>query len=134
MVSAKPRPLSPHLTRYSWSLTMATSILHRATGVFLTAGLILSCWWIIAVTSLREEEFNLFYDFLHTTIGRLLTLGWRFSLAFHLCSGIRHLIWDLGYGFKPSTSSRSSLVVIISAIALTILLYWITLFRWFELF
>ena len=133
---AKPasRPLSPHLGRYYWSLTMATSILHRATGVFLTAGLVMICWWILAVTSLREEAFSQFYDFLRTDLGRLLAFGWRFSLAFHICNGLRHLVWDIGYGFKPATARNASLAVILASLLLTGLFYWVTLIRWYQLY
>ena len=94
----------------------------------------MTCWWILAVTSLREEEFSQFYGFLQTDFGRLLVLGWRFSLAFHICNGIRHLFWDIGFGFKPSTARNSSLVVILASVVLTVILYWVTLFRWVQLY
>lgn len=90
-------------------------------------------WWILAVTSLQEDQFAQFYDFLHTPIGRFLVLGWRFSIAFHICNGIRHLIWDIGYGFKPSSARNGSIIVIIATFVLTAVLYWVTFMRWFQL-
>ncbi|HXE17954.1 MAG TPA: succinate dehydrogenase, cytochrome b556 subunit, partial [Stellaceae bacterium] len=42
------RPLSPHLQIYKWPLAMATSILHRATGIALAIGTVFLVWWLVA--------------------------------------------------------------------------------------
>ena len=48
MTARIERPLSPHLQTYRWTLTMALSIVHRATGVALYFGTLLLAWWLIA--------------------------------------------------------------------------------------
>ena len=51
MTARIERPLSPHLQTYRWTLTMALSIVHRATGVGLYFGTLLLAWWLIAAAS-----------------------------------------------------------------------------------
>ena len=38
---------------------------------------------------------------METLIGRLILFGYTWALIHHMLGGIRHLIWDLGYGFGP---------------------------------
>jgi succinate dehydrogenase / fumarate reductase cytochrome b subunit len=113
MADQKPhsRPLSPHLQIYRWPVTMATSITHRATGVALSAGTLLLAWWLIAVAS-GPEAFATFQNLAANPIGEIVLLGFVWSLAFHLLNGIRHLAWDLGYGFDVPTANRTGILVI----------------------
>jgi succinate dehydrogenase / fumarate reductase cytochrome b subunit len=95
------RPMSPHLGIYRWPVTMLTSILTRATGIFLSLGTLLLVWWLAAAAA-GPAAFAGVQEFLISPLGLLLLLGWTASLFFHLFAGIRHLAWDLGYGFaKP---------------------------------
>ncbi len=90
------RPLSPHLQIYRWQLTSVLSILHRATGVVLSAGALLLVWWLVAAAS-GPDAFEGVQDFLGSWFGLLLLFGWSLSLFYHLCNGIRHLVWDTGH-------------------------------------
>jgi succinate dehydrogenase / fumarate reductase cytochrome b subunit len=118
------RPMSPHLGVYRWPVTMATSILNRATGIFLTAGTLMLVWWLTAAAA-GPAAFNVVQDFLHGPLGLLLLLGWSASLFFHLLSGLRHLAWDLGYGFaKPGLNPLSWAVL--GGTGLATALVWIT--------
>ena len=110
------RPLSPHLQIYRWHLSMATSILHRMSGVVLALGLLLLTWWLAAAAS-GPEYFYLVHDIMASWIGRLILLGFTAALFFHLFNGIRHLMWDIGYGFEIETAQRLGYLVF----ALTIL-------------
>ena len=110
------RPLSPHLQIYRWHLSMATSILHRMSGVVLALGLLLLTWWLAAAAS-GTEYFDLVHDIMASWIGRLILLGFTAALYFHLFNGIRHLMWDIGYGFEIETAQRLGYLVF----ALTIL-------------
>ena len=87
------RPLSPHLQIYRWQLTSVLSILHRAAGVVLSAGAILLVWWLVAAAS-GPEAYEGVEDFLGSWFGLLLLFGWTAALFYHLCNGIRHLVWD----------------------------------------
>ncbi len=96
------RPLSPHIGVYRWPVTMLSSILNRATGIALTAGTLLLVWWLVAAAA-GPTAFAGVQAFLISPIGLLVLCSWTASLFFHFLSGLRHLAWDLGYGFaKPS--------------------------------
>ena len=105
-----PLPLSPHLTIYRWPITMAASIVHRATGLLLAAGTVLLAWWLIAAAN-GPDAYNAFVGFAEGGFGRLVLFGVVWSLAFHLLNGIRHLAWDLGYGYALSTARISAALV-----------------------
>lgn len=111
-------PLSPHLQVYRWQLTSVLSILHRATGVFLAAGALLLCYWLLCIAAGPSAYTRLVGD-LATLPGRLLLLAIAFSFHYHLCNGIRHLCWDAGLGLSLKTTYASGYAVVITAAALT---------------
>jgi succinate dehydrogenase / fumarate reductase, cytochrome b subunit len=113
------RPLSPHLQVYSWQLTMILSILHRGTGVFLMAGAPVLVWWLYMVQADAHRYGHAMEDLAHP-VGRLLLLGWTFSIFYHLCNGVRHLFWDIGKGYELSTLYRSGAAVVIVSIMMTV--------------
>ncbi len=100
---SRPMPLSPHLTIYRWPITMAASIVHRATGLFMVLGILSLAWWLIAAAS-GPDAYDAFVGRAASLPGRLVLFGFVWSLAFHLLNGIRHLAWDLGYGYALSTA------------------------------
>lgn len=114
------RPLSPHLTIYKPQITSVLSITHRATGVFLTLGSLVLCWWIIALAH-GAETYNFFQSQAGAWYGRILLFGWAFSLFYHLCNGIRHLFWDVGLGFDLKNASYSGWLVIIASVIFTLI-------------
>lgn len=89
---------------------MATSITHRATGIALAAGTLLIAWWLMATAS-GPKAYDLFSMVARSPLGLLILFGFVWSLAFHLLNGIRHLVWDAGYGFVPRTAERSGVLV-----------------------
>ena len=113
------RPLSPHLQVYKPQLTSVLSILHRITGLALAFGTFLLVWWLVAA-AVGEAAFEIVQNVIKSWFGRLILLGWSFSLFYHLCNGIRHLFWDVGLGFKLSTAYASGWLVIIASIVLTL--------------
>lgn len=113
------RPLSPHLQVYRWQWTMALSILHRATGVALAVGTLLLVWWITAA-AYGEASYAEAQGFIGSILGRLLLLGWTFAFFFHLCNGIRHLVWDSGRGLELKPAYRSALLAVAAAVVLTL--------------
>lgn len=116
-LTPRARPLSPHFGIYRWPITMVTSIVHRATGIALSAGMVLLCWWLIAVAS-GPESFNEFIGITTTPLGEVVLFGFVWSLVYHLLNGIRHLAWDLGYGFAVPTANTSGIVVIAASVLL----------------
>ncbi len=114
------RPLSPHLQIYRWYLTMALSIAHRASGVALAFGLLLLTWWLLALAG-GPESFARVEWWKDSFLGVLVLLGYSFVLTYHLGNGIRHLIWDAGYGFEPHIARLSGLAVLAFAAVVTVL-------------
>ena len=117
------RPLSPHLQVYKPQLTSVLSILHRLTGVALAIGTLLLVWWLIAAAS-GPGAYDAAQSFIGSFLGRLLLLGWTFALFYHLSNGIRHLAWDIGWGFDLGTAYTPGWLVVIVSIVLT-LVSWI---------
>ena len=113
------RPLSPHLDIYQYQITWTVSIMHRITGVAMTLGLILIVAWLIAA-AFSPELFSLIDGVLRSWIGMIIIFGSLWAFWFHFLNGIRHLFWDLGYGFNLSTVWRSGWVVVLGSIILTI--------------
>jgi succinate dehydrogenase / fumarate reductase cytochrome b subunit len=107
----RARPLSPHLSVYKWPITMATSITHRATGVAISIGMILIAWGLIALAS-GPELYQPFSAAMGSIIGLIVVAGFLWSLVFHFLNGIRHLVWDMGYGLAVPTATRTGVLVI----------------------
>lgn len=113
-----PRPLSPHLQVYRPQLTSVLSILHRGTGMALYFGnLLLAVWLFWLATS--PEWFNLLQYGLGTWIGQIAIFGWAFCLFYHLCNGVRHLVWDTGRGLSLKESYATGWAVVIGSVLLT---------------
>ncbi len=116
------RPLSPHLQIYRWYLTMALSIGHRVTGIGLALGLVLLTWWLLALAS-GPEAFATVQAVMHSWLGVLVLFLYTFVLLYHLGNGIRHLVWDAGYGFDIEVAARSGIAVLVFAGVATVLVW-----------
>lgn len=123
------RPLSPHLHVYRWPISMAISIGHRITGVGLAIGTLLLTWWLVAA-AVSDEAFTTVQWFLATPIGLLVLFGWTASLFFHFFAGIRHLVWDTGYGFEKPHYDWSGWAVVVATAVATVALWVIGLAVW----
>ena len=124
---SRQRPLSPHLQIYKPQITSMLSILHRATGIALSIGSVILVLWIVALT-LGENTYLMYSNLINNWFGKLIIFGFTFALFYHLSNGIRHLFWDLGYGFELDVVFKSGVVVIFSALVLTSLVWIYILF------
>ena len=116
-------PLSPHLQIYRWHISSLLSITHRISGVINFLALILIFFWLIFL-SLGENNYQSFLLIINSFIGKFILIGFTWSMSFHLLSGIRHLVWDLGYGFEIKTANITGGIVVISSLVLTII-FWL---------
>ena len=119
-MSAERRPLSPHLQIYKPQLTSVLSISHRITGVGLAAGTLLLTWWLLAAAA-GPEAFATVQGFLGSWIGYVILFGFSYALMYHLCNGVRHLLWDAGRGFELPTVYKTGWAVVIGSAALTVI-------------
>ena len=115
-------PLSPHLQIYKWHLSMILSITHRIIGIVNSVAMILICLWTISLF-FGEENYEAIKILFQSFFGKLLIIGLSWSFSFHMLSEIRHLIWDLGYGFDLKISKITGIITIIGSLALTVLIY-----------
>lgn len=116
-MAQQERPLSPFMT-YRWQYTNTLSILHRATGVFMVFGLPLLVYWLVAISSGAESYARALQVFANPLIKTACFL-WVLSFMYHLLNGLRHLVWDVGYGFEKAVARKSGWAVFIGALVLT---------------
>ncbi len=113
-------PLSPHLQVYKLPLTGLVSISHRMTGVCLSMGLILFVCILTAIAS-GEQSFVEMQSIMDMALVKLLYVGVIYALSFHLCHGIRHLIWDAGASFDKASMDRYATIELGASVVLTLL-------------
>jgi succinate dehydrogenase / fumarate reductase cytochrome b subunit len=123
---ANPRPLSPHLQVFRPLITMVMSILHRITGSALYLGTLLFAWWLLALAS-GPEAFAPASAFLRSWFGQIILFGFTWALVHHGLGGIRHFIWDLGYGYGLPARNLLAKATIVGSVAVTVIL-WILAF------
>jgi succinate dehydrogenase / fumarate reductase cytochrome b subunit len=111
---------------YRFQITSFLSILHRLTGIALAVGSILLAWWLVAVAA-GGELFAATHAFITSHIGLALVFCWSAAFFYHLCSGIRHLMWDAGRGIDLPNVYRSGYAVVVATVLLT-LLTWLYIF------
>jgi succinate dehydrogenase / fumarate reductase cytochrome b subunit len=120
--AANNRPLSPHLQIYKFIPTMASSIIHRITGGALYFGTLLVAWWLMAIASGPSYYETASYVF-GSIIGRLILFGFTWALVQHLLGGLRHFMWDLGYGFEKHFTTRMAKASFVAAPIITVLIW-----------
>jgi succinate dehydrogenase / fumarate reductase cytochrome b subunit len=118
------RPLSPHLSIYRFAYTMATSILHRVSGLLLSAGLLLLAGWLVALAS-GPDSYAAVAACVGSWPGKVLLGMVLLAFCYHLCNGVRHLLWDLGIGLERKAARRSATFVIVVAVAGAAALAWL---------
>ena len=114
-------PLSPHIQIYSWHISSLVSICHRITGIINIVIITLICFWV-SLLLLGNANYELVQNFFETFIGKFFIVGTVWSFSFQALCEIRHLFWDLGYGFEIKTSNITGLLVIFGSVILTILI------------
>ena len=118
----KKNPLSPHIQIYSWHISSLISISHRITGVINIIALTFISIWISSML-LGATSYELTKNILSSFIGKLIIIGIIWSFSFQILSEIRHLFWDLGYGFELKISKITGLMVIFGSFILTVLIH-----------
>ncbi len=115
------RPLSPHLSVYKFKYTLVTSILNRLTGIALSFALLLLAYWLMSVASgtLAQQRAQ---RLLGLPPLKLVYAALLFAFCYHLCAGIRHLVWDTGHGLERAQSQRSAWLVVSASLLLTLIL------------
>ena len=116
------RPLSPHVQVWRWHVTMLCSILHRATGVALYVGALLLAGWAVALAS-GPGPYEAYKGLLGSPLGKLVLFGMTVSVFFHLATGVRHLVWDVGHGFDPKDADLTGVIAMAFGVAAAVVVW-----------
>ena len=114
-------PLSPHIQIYNWHISSLVSISHRITGIINIIIITLICFWVTLLL-FGNTNYDLIQKFFETYLGKFFIVGTIWSFSFQALCEIRHLFWDLGYGFEIKTSNITGLLAIFGSVVLTILI------------
>lgn len=116
----KKRPVNLHISFAALPITAYVSILHRASGVFLFAGVAVLLWMLD--TSLDSQEgFNSIGDLTANPICQFVLWAVLAGLAYHMVAGIRHLIMDFGVGESLKGGKTGAKIALFIAIVLIVL-------------
>lgn len=113
------RPLSPNIQIYRPQLTSVLSIVNRITGIILCFGAVVLVIWLVAAASGPDTYFQ-FQELIGSLLGQIFLFGGTFAFFFHLCGGIRHLVWDTGRGFELRQIYASGWIVVVASVVLTL--------------
>ena len=116
-------PISPHLQIYRWHISSLLSITHRIVGVINLLALILMFIWVLTF-NLGQSNYEFLLLAINSFFGKFILIGFVWSMSFHIFSGIRHLAWDMGYGFEIKTANITGILVILSSLVATII-FWL---------
>ncbi len=122
------RPMSPHLQVWRWHVTMATSILHRGTGMALYVGVLVLAGWIAALAG-GADSYGGYMRLLGSPLGLLVLFGLTVSFLYHLANGVRHLFWDSGVGFEPKTADATGWATIVFGVVASVLIWVVAFIR-----
>ena len=115
-------PLSPHIQIYSWHISSLVSIGHRITGVVNIIIFTIITFWMGSLL-IGGNFYQVIFNFLNSFLGKFFIIGTIWSFTFHSLSELRHLFWDMGYGFELKTANLTGVLVIIFSIIFTVIIY-----------
>ena len=115
-------PLSPHLQIYRWHISSLLSITHRIVGVINIFAVTLICGWSLFLL-LGKNEYDIIFVILNSIFGKFLILSLCWTFSFHILNELRHLAWDLGYGFDLKIAKITGIIVLVGSFVLTIIFY-----------
>jgi len=115
-------PLSPHLEIYKWQISSLLSITHRIVGVINILAITLICIWTLSLL-VGENSYEITQLFLRSFFGKFIIIFLCWTFSFHILNEIRHLIWDMGYGFDLKVTKITGVLAFLGSFVLTILFY-----------
>lgn len=118
------RPLSPHIGIYRWQISMVLSIMHRATGIALSAFaifLVLVLYW----AAYSPECYAKIAEYSKTPLGNVVLIAAIYAFFYHFANGLRHLGWDAGKGFAVDVMTRTGWIVVVGAAFATFILWFV---------
>ena len=118
----KNNPLSPHLQIYKWQISSLLSITHRIVGVINILAITIICFLSLSLL-LGVESYEIIHNFFKSFFGKFMVVSICWTFSFHILNELRHLLWDLGYGFDLKVARITGVIALIGSFILTILFY-----------
>jgi succinate dehydrogenase / fumarate reductase cytochrome b subunit len=118
----KKNPLSPHLQIYRWQISSLLSITHRIAGVINILAISIICFWSLFLL-LGAENYEVINNFFNSFFGKFIAVGLCWTFSFHILNELRHLLWDMGYGFDLKISRITGVLALVGSFVLTIIFY-----------
>ncbi len=119
------RPVNLNLLVFRWPIPAITSILHRISGVFIFFG-IAALLYLLDLSLSSQAGFDEAATLLSGTTVKVIVWAVASGILYHLIAGIKHLIMDYGFGETIEGGRTGAiLVLVISAIAIAAVGYWI---------
>ena len=118
----KNNPLSPHLQIYKWQISSLLSITHRIVGVINILAITLICIWTLSLR-LGERNYEITQVFCKSFVGKFIIVFLCWTFSFHILNEIRHLVWDMGYGFDLKVTKITGVLAFVGSFVFTILFY-----------
>ncbi len=115
-------PLTPHVQIYRWQISSLLSITHRIIGVINLVGITLICFWVISLL-FGQTNYETIKFFLQSFFGKFIIVGLCWSFSFHVLNEIRHLFWDLGFGFDLKVAKITGALALIGSFVLTVIIF-----------
>jgi len=127
-MAKRERPLSPFMLGqfYRFQITSVMSLLHRVTGISLALGGISLVWWLMSI-AIGGDAYVFASEQWASPLGKLFLFGFTLALVYHLLNGLRHLLWDAGWGFELNKAYASGIAVFVIGFILTGLIWWLAL-------
>ncbi|RUO33250.1 succinate dehydrogenase cytochrome b556 subunit [Aliidiomarina soli] len=116
----KQRPVNLELNTISFPPSAIASILHRVSGVIMlvTLGFLV---WLLAISLSSPEGFEQARAVLANPLLKFVVWGILTALGYHILSGLRHMVMDLGYWEELGSGNLSAKAAIVLAIVLSVL-------------
>ena len=116
------RPLSPHITVHKWMLSQIMSILHRATAIGFSIGLLFISLWLFSL-SFGPLYYSIFKLIFLNFFGKIIISIISLCFSFYFIDELRKLFWIFGLGLGVKTIKITSYFVILCSLIILILIF-----------
>jgi len=118
----KLRPVYLDLPRIRLPLPGIVSILHRASGALLVLAGIPLLLYAVSASLASPEAYAAMKATFSYPVAKLGLILLLWAYLHHFCAGIRYLLLDIHRGIELEPARRSSAVVMVLSLALTVIL------------